>query len=304
MLTRLPPTRELLDALRRKPPAAPDTAGSDPAATKLKRLQRGLLGLFWACSLAALLVTGAVLFARYQYRHAPAPWLPRLVYSLLAGSVAGLAALLLSHLPALARRVRDPLAPLAERIDRHDEAESALLRTLTRIPAPALRARARRVDLHLRMWEGMAKMLALMIAVSPFALMLVAGQLELPRKGASLVPLLSLYGVSFVAGGALAVFLQLQVSRPLRRLACVLAEAAEISTQLGRASMPAASAAPAATAGAVANARAVPSPAPVPPEVRLHAAPPAGATAAAEGTEKTIAGDADRGPFPPSQATR
>ncbi|WP_059410874.1 hypothetical protein [Cupriavidus basilensis] len=264
MLTRLPTTRELLDALKRKPSSPSDTpaprhAGLDPA-----RLQRGLFGLFWGCSLAALLVAGAVLYARARHQ-APAPWLLRLLYCLLAGSVAGLGGVLLSHAPALARRLRDPLGPLAEQIDRPDDAESALLRALARIPAQALRARGRRVELHLRMWEGMAKIAALLVAVSPLALMLVTGLLELPRKGASLVPLLSLYGVAFVAGAALVVFLQLQVARPLRRLAYVLAEAAEISAQLGRAAVPAG----AATARGVPVAAvrtAVPSPAPVPPD--------------------------------------
>ncbi|EHP43627.1 hypothetical protein OR16_07976 [Cupriavidus basilensis OR16] len=251
MLTRLPPTRELLDALKRKPPAVSDTAGSPAPAMNLMRLQRGLLALFWASSVAALLVTGAVLYTKYQIKQTPAPWLARLVYSLLSGSVAGLAALLLTHLPALARRLRDPLGALAEQVDRHDEAENALLRLLARVPAQALRARARRVDAQLRMWEGMAKTIGLLIAVSPAALVLVTGLFELPRKGGSLLPLLLLYGLVFVSGAALAVFVQLQVSRPLRRLAYVLGEAAEISAQLGKA--------PAA---------AVPSPAPVPPEVR------------------------------------
>lgn len=274
MLTRLPPTRELLDALKRKPAASSDTAGSTglpPDASRLARWQRGLLGLFWACSLAALLVAGAVLYTKYQVRHTPAPWMARLVYVLLGGSVAGLAALLLTHLPALARRLRDPLGALADQVDRHDEAESALVRSLARIPAQALRARARRVDMQLRMWEGMAKTIGLLIAVSPAALMLVTGLFELPRKGGSLLPLLLLYGLVFVSGAALAVFLQLQVSRPLRRLAYVLGEAAEISAQLGRAPMPATkSATTAATATAVPNTApepAVPSPAPVPPEV-------------------------------------
>ncbi|WP_454723654.1 MULTISPECIES: hypothetical protein [Cupriavidus] len=263
MLTRLPTTRELLDALKRKPSSPSGTAAARRAGFDPARLQRGLLGLFWGCSLAALLVAGAVLYVRAQQRQPPAPWLLRLLYSLLAGSVAGLAGLLLSHVPALARRLRDPLGPLAEQIDRPDDAESALLRALARIPAQALRARGRRVELHLRMWEGMAKIAGLLVAVSPLALMLVTGLLELPRKSAGLVPLLSLYGVAFVAGAALVVFLQLQVARPLRRLAYVLAEAAEISAQLGRAAAPAAAARDVPVA---AIRPAVPSPAPVPPD--------------------------------------
>lgn len=269
MLTRLPPTRELLDALKRKPPAVSDTAGSPAPAMNLMRLQRGLLALFWASSVAALLVTGAVLYTKYQIKQTPAPWLARLVYSLLGGSVAGLAALLLTHLPALARRLRDPLGALAEQVDRHDEAENALLRLLARVPAQALRARARRVDAQLRMWEGMAKTIGLLIAASPAALVLVTGLFELPRKGGSLLPLLLLYGLVFVSGAALAVFVQLQVSRPLRRLAYVLGEAAEISAQLGKAPMPpAAASVVAAAVPMTAPAAAVPSPAPVPPEVR------------------------------------
>lgn len=291
MLTRLPPTRELLDALKRKPPAVSDTAGSPAAAMNLMRLQRGLLALFWACSVAALLVTGAVLYTKYQIRQTPAPWLARLVYSLLGGSVAGLVGLLLTHLPALARRLRDPLGALADQVDRHDEAESALLRSLARVPAQALRARARRVDVQLRMWEGMAKTIGLLIAVSPAALVLVTGLFELPRKGGSLLPLLSLYGLVFVSGGALAVFLQLQVSRPLRRLAYVLGEAAEISAQLGKAAVP--PAAPPEVAAAVpiaAPASAVPSPAPVPPEVLQASAP---GDAAATSPEEDAADHAD-----------
>ncbi|GAB7544790.1 hypothetical protein [Cupriavidus sp. 8B] len=329
MLTRLPPTRELLDALKRKPPAVSHTAnaanaanaanvansansansadatGLPPAATRLMRLQRGLLGLFWTCSLAALLVTGAVLYTKYQLRHSPAPWMARLVYVLLGGSVAGLGALLLTHLPALARRLRDPLGALADQVDRHDEAESALLRSLARVPAQALRARARRVEVQLRMWEGMAKTIGLLIAVSPAALMLVTGLFELPRKGASLLPLLSLYGLVFVSGAALAVYLQLQVSRPLRRLAYVLGEAAEISAQLGRAPMPPAAASAVATVVPVtAPAPAVPSPAPVPPEVlQASALADAGATS----REEDAAADADHaaaGPPTLSQPAR
>ncbi|MGO4155595.1 hypothetical protein [Cupriavidus sp. YAF13] len=294
MLTRLPPTRELLDALKRKPPAASDTAGSPTAAMNLMRLQRGLLVLFWACSVAALLVAGAVLYTKYQIKQTPAPWLARLVYRLLGGSVAGLAALLLTHLPALARRLRDPLGALADQVDRHDEAESALLRSLARVPAQALRAKARRVDVQLRMWEGMAKTIGLLIAVSPAALVLVTGLFELPRKGGSLLPLLSLYGLVFVSGAALAVFLQLQVSRPLRRLAYVLGEAAEISAQLGnKAPAPARRAAAPEVAAAVpiaAPASAVPSPAPVPPEVLQASAP---GDAAATSPEEDAAAHAD-----------
>ncbi|MGT2430514.1 hypothetical protein ACU4HD_20835 [Cupriavidus basilensis] len=117
----------------------------------------------------------------------------------------------------------------------------------------------------------MTKTIGLLLAVSPFALALVTGLVELPRKGGSLLPLLSLYGIAFVPGAALTLFLQLQVSRPLRRLAYVLAEAAEISSQLGRAPVQSAGAPAAPTAAAVpvtAPAPAVPSPAPVPPEVR------------------------------------
>ncbi|MGT2493321.1 hypothetical protein ACU4GD_29635 [Cupriavidus basilensis] len=65
----------------------------------------------------------------------------------------------------------------------------------------------------------MTKTIGLLLAVSPFALALVTGLVELPRKGGSLLPLLSLYGIAFVPGAALTLFLQLQVSRPLRRLA-------------------------------------------------------------------------------------
>lgn len=296
MQTRLPPTRELLDALQRKPPAESDAAASPAAAIRLMRLQRGLLWLFQACSLAALLVTGAVLYTKYQIRQTPAPWQARLVYSLLGGSAAGLAALLLTHLPALARRLRDPLGQLADQVDRHDEAESALLRTLARIPAQALRARARRVNAQLRMWEGMARTIGLLLAVSPFALALVSGLIELPRKGGSLLPLLSLYGIAFVLGAALSVFLQLQVSRPLRRLLYVLAEAAEISAQLGLAAMPAAIT-PATLPVTAPAAPAVPSPAPVPPEVRDGGTP-------AQADEAAQADDAAAGPPLRSQAVR
>jgi hypothetical protein len=301
MQTWLPPTRELLDALKRKPPDVSDAAALPVAAIRQMRLQRGLLWLFWACSLAALLVIGAVLYTKYQIRQTPAPWQARLAYSLLGGSVAGLAALLLTHLPALARRLRDPLGQLADQVDRHDEAESALLRTLARTPAQALRARARRAQAQLRMWEGMARTIGLLLAVSPFALALVTGLIELPRKGGSLLPLLSLYGIAFVLGAALSVFLQLQVSRPLRRLLYVLAEAAKISAQLGRAAMPAGTLASPASSTTVPvtapAAPAVPSPAPVPPEVR-DAGTPAQADQAAQ------AYNAAAGPPMLSQAVR
>ncbi|MGO4331499.1 hypothetical protein AB4Z48_05930 [Cupriavidus sp. 2TAF22] len=310
MLNRLPPTRELLDALRRKPPSLPAAATPPAAGASLAQWQRGLLGLFWGCSVAALLVAGAVMFAKVQYRQAPAPWLPRLLYCLLAGSAAGLGGLVLSHVPALARRLRDPLGPLAAQIDRHDDAESALLRSLARIPAQALRARGRRVELHLRMWEGMAKVAGLLIAVSPLALMLVTGLLELPRNGASLVPLLSLYGVAFVAGAALVVFLQLQVARPLRRLAYVMAEAAEISAQLARPLPPAAAGAlraAAAPATVVVEAPDVTRDA-APEAIReaaSEAAPEATSEAASEAASQAVQGEpvaAGRRPAVPSPA--
>ncbi len=46
--------------------------------------------------------------------------------------------------------------------------------------------------------------------------------------------LLWLYGVMVVTGAACYLYLHLQCSRPLRRLAHVLGEAAELNAQLGK----------------------------------------------------------------------
>ncbi len=50
--------------------------------------------------------------------------------------------------------------------------------------------------------------------------------------------LVAVYGAVLVAGCALALFAQLQCSAPLRRLAHVLSEAAEINEAVGRQRQP------------------------------------------------------------------
>lgn len=223
---RLPPTRQLLEALR---PFDVLAAAEEHAGP------RGLwLVLFWAASMGAL----AVLVGAYWYRrewHVPAPaFVVPLLYGLLGASVLALGVILGGKAPALLRALRHPLRMLADRIDADSEVENALLLALGRMPPLALRARQRSVELQLTLWEGLARTVLVLIALGPLALALVTGVMELPRKGSSLVPLLSAYLAASVFAAALALLVRLHCTGPLRRLAHVLREAAEIGTQLGR----------------------------------------------------------------------
>lgn len=215
MNARLPSTRELLEALRPPPPAA---------GTPLRRLQ----WLFWSASLAALVLL-AIALARRQAWHRPAPaWTVPALYILLGLSAAAGLVLLGRLLLRAWHRLRDPLALAAEQIDAGRAREDALLRSLGRVPHHALRARRRRVALQLRLWESTARMAALLLVSGPFALLLVSGALPLPQPGQNALPLLGGYGAACVALSALVLGVQRHCCQPLRRLAYVLEEAAEM----------------------------------------------------------------------------
>lgn len=90
--------------------------------------------------------------------------------------------------------------------------------------------------LQLRLWEGAARTLAGLLALAPAAAVVAA----LPRQQAMAGTLLWLYGVMVVTGAACYLYLHVQCSRPLRRLAHVLGEAAEMNAQVRARAAPAA----------------------------------------------------------------
>ncbi|TXI01411.1 MAG: hypothetical protein E6Q70_20315, partial [Pseudomonas monteilii] len=98
------------------------------------------------------------------------------------------------------------------------------------------RARQRRIALQARMWEGAARTVALLLAVGPAAFVLFNGLADAPgtAAGFDVQQIVAVYGAVLVTGAAFALFAQLQCSGPLRRLAHVLAEAAEINEAVGR----------------------------------------------------------------------
>ncbi|RZT29613.1 hypothetical protein [Cupriavidus agavae] len=226
MYTRLPSTYELIEALQTAPaPKRPD----------------GWLGtVLWAGFVLALVPSlvagGALVWFHQVLLKPPAPWLPQAFHGLLALSgafyVAAWGVRLLGGRDAL----RHPLRWLSRRIDTQSDVENALLLRLGRIPALQLRARQRRVALHARLWEGGARTVALILALAPAAVVLADGVAVMaPGHGPALA---AVYGVVLVVGAAFALFAQLQCSTPLRRLAHVLGEAAEISEALPRPRQP------------------------------------------------------------------
>ncbi|MBB3010834.1 hypothetical protein [Cupriavidus alkaliphilus] len=224
MYSRLPSTYELLQALAT---ASPETA---PAAAPDSRLGRALW-LGFVAALAATILCGAGLAVwRLGLKHAVPLWSLRGFEALLALAAACYVGAGLARAGTVLARVRHPLRWQAAELDRDSAAEDALLRRLARIPPQQLQARQRRVALQLRLWEGAARMLAVLLALAPAAAVLAA----LPRQQAVAGTLLWLYGVMVVIGAACYLYLHLQCSRPLRRLAHVLGEAAELNAQLGK----------------------------------------------------------------------
>ncbi|WP_137928357.1 hypothetical protein [Cupriavidus sp. 2SB] len=226
MYTRLPPTYELLEALQTAPgPKRPD----------------GRLGtVLWAGFVLALvpsLVSGGALVWWHQILvQAPPAWLPQAFHVLLAISGAFYVAAWATRLLGGRDALRHPLRWMSRRVDTQSEVENALLLRLGRIPALQLRARQRRIGLHARIWEGGARTVALILALGPAAVVLADGVAVMaPGHGPTLT---AIYGVVLVAGAAFALFAQLQCSAPLRRLAHVLGEAAEINEALGRSRQP------------------------------------------------------------------
>lgn len=222
MYTRLPTTYELMESLQTAPAEkSPDSR---------------LAMVLWAGFVLALvptLVAGGALVWWHQVLVQPPPaWLPQAFHVLLAVSGVFYASAWLSRLLSSRAALRHPMRWLTRRVDAQSEVENALLLRLGRIPALQLRARQRRILLQARLWEGGARTVALILALAPAAVVLADGLAVMaPGHGPTLV---ALYGVVLVGGGALALFAQLQCSAPLRRLAHVLGEAAEISEKLGR----------------------------------------------------------------------
>ncbi len=222
MYTRLPTTTELMEALQ--------------SATSEKTPDSRLAMVLWAGFVLALVPTlvsgGALVWWHQVLLQAPPTWLPQAFHVLLAVSGVFYAAAWLTRLLAGRDALRHPMRWLSRRVDAQNEVENALLLRLGRVPALQLRARQRRIVLQARLWEGGARTVALVLAIGPAAVVLADGLAVMaPGHGPALV---AIYGVVLVLGGAFALFAQMQCSAPLRRLAHVLGEAAEISEKLGR----------------------------------------------------------------------
>ena len=222
MYTRLPSTYELIEALQAGPTErAPDSR---------------LAGVLWAgfvlALVPALVAGGGLVWWHEILGQAPPVWLPQVFHRLLA--VCGVFYVGAWLVRLLVRRdaLRHPLRWLSRRVDVESDAEDALVLRLGRVPALQLRARQRRIVLQARLWEGAARTVALVLALGPAAAVLADGLVvAAPDKGPALV---AVYGAVLVAGAAFALFAQLQCCAPLRRLAHVLGEAAEISDALLR----------------------------------------------------------------------
>ena len=222
MYTRLPTTFELMEALQTAPAQ--------------QRPDSRLGAVLWAGFVLALvptLVAGGALVWWHQVLLQPPPgWLPQAFHILLAVSGVFYVAAWLARLLGGREVWRHPRHWLSRRVDSQNEIENALLRRLGRIPALQLRARQRRILLQARIWEGSARTVALVLALVPAAVVLADGMAVVKPGHAPAV--VAIYGVVLVRGAALALFAQLQCSAPLRRLAYVLGEAAEISEKLAR----------------------------------------------------------------------
>ena len=248
MYSRLPSTCELLEALAAAPAPAPVpasvSAGVMPWA---QRLGRGLWLGFVVTLVATLLAATGLAVWRLVLKHPLAPWSVRLAEALLVLCAACYAGAGLMRLPGVLAIVRNPLRWQAGQMDLDSAIENALLRRLGRIHPLQLQARQRRVALQIRLWEGMARTVDLLLALAPASLVLVSGLHPLPHQGEMKGSLLGLYAVMVVVGAAFCLDVHIQCSRPLRRLSHVLGEAAEINARVGaRRAEPAPSSQPAA----------------------------------------------------------
>lgn len=226
MYSRLPSTYELLEALA----AASPEAASAPGPAPESRLGRALWLGFIAALAATILCGAGLAIWRLGLKQAVPLWSLRGFEALLALAAACYVGAGLARAGTVLGRLRRPLRWQAAELDRDSAAEDALLRRLARIPPQQLQARQRRVALQLRLWEGGARTLAVLLALAPAAAVMAA----LPRQQALAGTLLWLYGVMVVTGGAGYLYLHLQCSRPLRRLAHVLGEAAELNAQISK----------------------------------------------------------------------
>ncbi|WP_354682799.1 hypothetical protein [Cupriavidus necator] len=227
MYSRLPSTFELLEALSASPPTP---AADDPPPPN--RLARGLWLGFVVALVAMLLSGGALAVWRLWLKHPVPPWSLGVLEAQLALSAACYVGAGLARAGTVLGRLRHPLRWQASEMDRHSAAEDALLRQLARIPPLQLQARQRRVVLQLRLWESAARTVALLLALAPAAVVVASAWRPLPRQEA-VGALLWLYGVMVVIGAAFYLYLHVQCSRPLRRLAHVLGEAAQMNAELG-----------------------------------------------------------------------
>ena len=227
MYSRLPTTYELIEALH---PASPAGRGAD------SRLATVLWAGFVLALVPMLVAGGALVWWHRVLAQTPPAWLPQAFHVLLAISGVFYIAAWLIRLLVRRDALQHPLRWLTHRLDAQAEVENALLLRLGRIPALQLRARQRRVVLQARLWEAGARTMALVLAIGPAAVILADG-LAVMAPG-SAPALVAVYGVVLVAGCALALFAQLQCSAPLRRLAHVLGEAAEINEAVGRQRQP------------------------------------------------------------------
>ncbi|SOZ36497.1 hypothetical protein [Cupriavidus neocaledonicus] len=222
MYSRLPSTYELLEALAAASPEAAPAPHSRPGRA---------LWLGFIAALVATILCGAGLAVWRLGLKQPVPlWSLRGFEALLGLAAACYVGAGLARAGTVLARLRHPLRWQAAELDRDNAAENALLRRLARIPPQQLQARQRRVALQLRLWEGAARTLAVLLALAPAAAVMAA----LPPRQAVGGTLLWLYGVMVVTGAACYLYLHLQCSRTLRRLAHVLGEAAELNAQLGK----------------------------------------------------------------------
>jgi len=235
MYSRLPPTHELLEALAVAPAPAPVPAsvahGDGPSWRR--RLGQGLWRAFVAALVLTLLAAVGLAVWRLGLKHALPAWSLRLTEALLVVCAVSYAGAGLVRAPAVLAMLRNPLRWQASQMDLDSAIENALLRRLARIPPLQLQARQRRVALQLRLWEGAARTVGLLLALAPAALVLVSGLHPLPRQHEMVGSLLWLYAIMVVVGAAFYLYMHVQCSRPLRRLLHVLGEAAEINARLG-----------------------------------------------------------------------
>ncbi|CAG2149782.1 hypothetical protein [Cupriavidus plantarum] len=229
MYARLPSTYELIEALRTTDVATPAAVGG-PAVT----VARVLWAAFIAAVVPAVMTGSALAYWNLLLRQTPPTWLPEAFHVALAASAACYLGAWLARAAQGREALWHPLRWMSRRLDSQCTAENALLLQLGRIPPLQLRARQRRVALQVRMWDGAARTVAVLLALGPAAFVLFDGATATPTA-ASIQQVVAVYGAVLVAGAAFALFAQLQCSGPLRRLAHVLGEAAEINEALGRA---------------------------------------------------------------------